>query len=120
MSGISGQETLKIIIMDMPDTGKSKFIKDVTKVLNTKNANSVLMLGTTGTAPFIISGATAHLVLGLPLNRNFFPLQEILLWKIQQHLQPYKIIVINEMSMMGLKFYNKLIKDSDKLLINWI
>ena len=103
MSGISDQEPLKMIIIGGPGTGKSTSIKAVTKVLNDNNTNFVLQLGTTGTASFCNIRSHGSFSLGVSVNCTFVPLQVLALLKIPQRLQPYKIIIIDEISIMGLK-----------------
>ena len=61
---------------------------------------SVLRLGTTGTAEFVISSDTCHSTLRLPINRQFRPLQVSALRNIQERFAGGKFIVIGELSMM--------------------
>ena len=78
-------------------------IKAVTKVENNPvgNQDSVLRLGTTGKYAFVISGDTCHSVLILPAHITFAQLNGQQLTDIQNFLHPFKIIIIDEMSMMG-------------------
>ena len=64
-----------MIIIGGPGTGKNKVIKAVTKFFNAKNVNYLLQLGNTGTSSFVISVATTHSVLVLPVDCNLVPLQ---------------------------------------------
>ena len=62
-----------------------------------------LRLGTAGTAAFVISGATCHSTLRLPINRQFQTLQGSALRNLQEIFAEKKVIIIDEVSMMGRK-----------------
>ena len=96
-----------MLIIGGPGTGKSYVIKAISRMVaeHFGNDNSVLRLGTTGTAAFVIGGATVHSVLRLPVNRRFSPLTGRALQGLQDALTDTKVIVVDEVSMMGKKMW---------------
>ena len=93
-----------MIITGGPGTGKSTVVKGITKVVNNmtyRAESAVLRMGTTGTAAFVISGATCHSILYLPVNRAFADLTGRKLRELQDNLQDIKVIIIDEVSMLG-------------------
>ena len=98
-------ERLLMTITGGPGTGKSTVIKGITKAVNSiiGNETAVLRMGTTGTAAFVISGATCHSVLSLPINRTYCALKGDKLRILQENLKDKKIIIIDEVSMLGKK-----------------
>ena len=67
-----------MIIMGGPGTGKITVVKAVTEIVNetVQNIPSVIRLGTTGTAEFVVYDSTFHSVLSLPINIPFSYLKE--------------------------------------------
>ena len=63
------------------------------------------VLEQTGTAAFVIGGATVHSVLRLPINRPMAPLRGQALRRLQQSLRDTKVIVVDEVSMMGRRMW---------------
>ena len=86
-----------IIIMGELGTRKSAAFKAVTKILYdaVQNITSVIRLGTTGIAAFVISGATCHYVLVLLSNIPFNDLNGSKIQHSQQHLYGTKMIIID-------------------------
>ena len=69
--------------------------------LELEEVDVVLKLGTTGTAAFVICGSTCHSKLFLPINRNYTPLKGASLKRLQDTFKNIKVIIIDEVSMMG-------------------
>ena len=109
-----------MIIMGGTGIGKGAVVKAVTKIMNetVQHITSVLRFGTTGTADFVISGATFHYVLGIPINHPINYLNGSKIQHLQQCLYGINIIIIDEISMMEIKFYTKLTSDYNKHLAN--
>ena len=87
-------------ITDGPVKRKINVVKGVTIFLNQAmyNESAVIQMGTTGTSVFVISGATCHLILSLPVNIPFnLPSGERLL-KLQDNIWIIKVIIIYEVS----------------------
>ena len=63
----------------------------------------MLRLGTTVTATFVVAGATCHSNLRLPVTRQFLPFKGSTLYNIQESLAGKKVMITNELSMMGRK-----------------
>ena len=101
-----------MIIMEGPGTRKSTVVKAVTKIVNetVQNSTSVLRLGTNGTAAFVISDATSHSILSLPINCPFQDLKGFKLKSLQDHLDEIILIIIDEISMMGKKMLHQIDK----------
>ena len=76
-------ESNVIMILGPPGIGKSTTIHSITKMVDNILHGSVLRLGTTGLAAFVISGATCHSTLRLPIRRKFPPLQGSTLRNLQ-------------------------------------
>ena len=64
-----------IMILGTPGIGKSTTIHSIKKMVDNILHGSVICLGTTGTAAFLISGATFHSTLHLHINKKFRLLQ---------------------------------------------
>ena len=96
-----------VLILGGPGTGKSHVIKAISRGVadHFNNVNAVLRLGTTGTAAFGIGGATVHSVLRLPVNRRMAPLQGGALRSLQDGLRDTKVLIVDEVSMMGQKMW---------------
>ena len=90
-----------IMIIGTPGSGKITTIHSITKMVENILHVSVLCLGTTGTAAFVIAGATCHSTVRLPINRQFGPLQGSALRNIQERFSVKKMIIIDEVSTMG-------------------
>ena len=67
-------------------------------------------MGTTGTAAFVISEATCHSILSLPVNCPFNILSGERLCQFQDNLQLIKVIIIDEVSTLGKKYFISLTK----------
>ena len=87
-----------IMIIDIPGTGKSTTI---TKMVENLLHGYVLRLGTTGTSAFVVAGATCHSALHLPINIKFQPLQRSALRNFRECFFGRKMIIINEVCIMG-------------------
>ena len=83
--------------------------------LQLEEVDVVLKLGTTGTAAFVICGSTCHSKLFLPIRRLYTPLKGNDLKSLQETFRNFKVIIIDEVSMMGKKIYYILIRDFVKL-----
>ena len=111
-----------IIFMEGPGTGKSAVVKAMTNIVNetVQNITSVIRLGTTGTASFVISGVNYHSVLCLPINSPFNNLNGAKLQHPQQSLDGINLIIIDEISMTGKKMmyhiYRRLWQSSGRSL----
>ena len=90
-----------IMILGPPGSGKSTTIHSIIKMVEDILHGSVLRLGTIGTTAFVIAGATCHSTLHLPINRKFQPLQGSALRNLQEPFSGEKVIIIDEVSMMG-------------------
>ena len=86
-------------------TGKSFLIKCIRKYMSdTLSPSSVVVCAPTGTAAFNIAGRTVHSVFSLPVpipSHTLKPLQSQGLLAFQQRLGDVKLIIIDEMSMIG-------------------
>ena len=58
-------------------------------------------MGTTGAAVFVVSGATCHSILSLPVNRPFNLLSGERLCQLQDNLRIIKVIIMGEVSKLG-------------------
>ena len=67
------------------------------------NESDVLRMGTTGTAAFLISGATCHSILILPVNHPFNILSGERLRQLQENIRLIKGSIVDEVSMLGKK-----------------
>ena len=92
-----------MMILGPPGSGKITAIHSITKMVDNILHDSVLSLRTTGADSFVVSGATCHSTLRLVINRQFQPLQGSALCNLQEHFSGGKVIIINEVSMMGRK-----------------
>ena len=92
-----------IMILGHPGSGKSTTIHSIIKMVEDILHGSVLRLGTIGTTAFVIAGATCHSALRLPINRQFRLLQGSLLCNLQASFPGKKVIITDEVSMMGRK-----------------
>ena len=92
-----------IMILGTPGSGNITTIHPITKMVDNLLHGSLLRLGKTGTAAFVVAGATCHSTLHLPINRQFRLLQGSLLCNLQASFPGKKVIIINEVSMMGRK-----------------
>jgi len=81
-------------------------IKGINKVVVSYyngDVRTVVRLGTTGTAAFEISGETCHSALKLPVNRPYHKLSGSRLRELQTRFSHFRVIIIDEVSMMGQK-----------------
>ena len=62
-------------------------------------------MGTTGTAKFVISGTICHSIFSLPVNHPFNLLSGESLHQLQDNLRIIKVIIIDEVSILGKKMY---------------
>ena len=92
-----------MIIMGGPGTRKSTVGKAVVNIINrtVQDSTSLPCLGITGTADFVMSWAPLPLFGGLPNNRPYNNLNGSKLQNLQQSLDGIKLIIIDEISMMG-------------------
>ena len=67
------------------------------------NESDVLRIYNTGTATFFIYGAICHSILSLPVNRPFSILPGERLCQLQDNLRLIKVIMIDEVSIIGKK-----------------
>ena len=83
-------------------TGKSRVVKAVTNIMNetVQNITSVIHLGRTGTAAFLITGTTCNYVLVQPINRTFNYLNEVKPQYFQQCLDGIKLNKMDEITIM--------------------
>ena len=98
------REINPLLIIGGPRTGKSTVIHQITKTVNSlelEEVDVVLKLGTTGTSAFVICGSTCHSKLFLPINRAYTPLKGASLKHLQETFKNIKVIIIDEVSMMG-------------------
>ena len=97
-------------------TGKSRVVKAVTNIMNetVQNITSVIHLGRTGTAAFLITGTTCNYVLVQPINRTFNYLNEVKPQYFQQCLDGIKLNKIDEISIM----VNKILYNTTTTPIN--
>ena len=98
-------ERLLMTITGVLGTGESTVVKRLTKVVNQAmgNENDILRMGTTGTSVFATSGATYHSILNLPVNHPFIILSGQGIFQLQENLWIVKVIIIDEVSMIGKK-----------------
>ena len=90
-----------IMILGPPGSGKSTTIHSIKKMVENILHGYVLRLGTTGTSAFVVAGATCHSALHLPINRKFQPLQRSALRNFRECFFGRKMIIINEVCIMG-------------------
>ena len=95
-------QPLYMIISGTAGTGKSYLISAVSQLLG----RQCLLTSTTGMASFNISEITLHSALSLPVHRySEHELQGNALQQLQLRLTGIKYIIIDEMSMMGLRMF---------------
>lgn len=91
---------IHMIVSGTAGTGKSYLISAMAQLLK----DSCLLTGTTGMASFNICGKTVHSALQLPVHRTSqHTLQGPALQRLQLRLKHKHYIIIDEMSMMGLR-----------------
>ena len=84
------------------------------------NGSAVLRMSTTGTAAFVVSEATCHSILSLPVNLPFNLLSGERLLQLQDNLRLIKFIIIYEVSIIGKKCCILLTKDLIKDQVKWM
>ena len=101
-----------MIIMGGPGTGKSTVVKAVMNIVDetVQNSTSVLRIGTTGNDVFVISRATCHSVMILPINCLFRNLKGFRLKFLHDRLYEILMMIIDEISMTGKKMLHQVDK----------
>ena len=92
-----------LLVTGGPGVGKSAVIGSISKMANDMFHDCTVRLGTTGTAAFVICGSTCHSKLFLPINKPIKKLNGEYLKKLQDNFLGKKLIIIDEISMMGKK-----------------
>ena len=99
-----------IVILGSAGTGKSKIIKDIYKLAK-DNYKNIVLTATTGIAAYNISGMTIHSFMGFGTGSG---LLENVINKIRKNkdalnrILALDILVIDEISMMSAKFFERL------------
>ena len=96
---------LNICFLNVPCTGKSYIIMCLRKYIEENfSAAGVAVCAPTGTAAFNISGKTVHSTLSIPApipRDKLDPLRGQRLLALQERLSNVKLLIIDEMSMIG-------------------
>ena len=96
-------EPLRLIVSGTAGTGKSYLIHCLRLLLD----HRVRVAAPTGVAAFNIEGHTLHSLLSLPVKGDFKELQGERLHEMQQTLADMDYLIIDEMSMVGRKFFGE-------------
>ena len=107
-------QPLRIMICGTAGTGKSYLINALAQRLS----NHCLITATTGIAAFSIHGCTIHSTLQLPIKQQS-ELQGRALQRLQITMKDKSYLIIDEMSMIGLKTLAWIDKRLDKTAIWW-
>ena len=100
---LTEEKVFRILLTGGPGTGKSLLINAISSHCLERHNTKVLRLATTGPAAFGIGGSTVHSVLSLPINCAYKPLKGSHLQMKQVRLKDTRVIILDEVSMLGAK-----------------
>jgi hypothetical protein len=106
VNGITSTPQLLLNISGAAGTGKSFWLNTIRRYALSKpqlSKDFIKSAAPSGTAAFLIGGATLHGLLLLPRTGQFQPLSEVKKAQLQQKLKHVGLLVIDEKSMIGQK-----------------
>ena len=106
MAAVDGGEPLRLFVNGTAGSGKSYLINCLRKTMTERySSQAIEVCAPTGTAAFNISGKTIHsafsLPVPLPMSTDLKPLSAPSLLQLQERLGSVRLIIIDEMSMIG-------------------